>query len=94
MLFCRARERRSEVAEEKKKGWHSRRHETSRENGDARAAYQAEHGPEARQRKADKREETRETRTPQEQLALLDRRLGVGVGARRERTRLQAQIDA
>lgn len=94
MLFCRARERRSEMAEEKKKGWHSRRHETSRENGDARAAYQKEHGPEARQRKADEREETRDARSPREQLGLLDQRLGVGIGARRERARLQAQIDA
>lgn len=37
---------------------------------------------------AETRKITRELRTPQQQLAELDRRLGVGVGATRERARL------
>ena len=56
--------------------------------------YLEEHGPAARQRKADEREAAREARSPQERLKLLDQRLGVGVGAARERARLQAQIAA
>lgn len=36
----------------------------------------------------------RATRSPKQQLALLDQRLGTGQGAARERARLQAQIDA
>lgn len=47
-------------------------------------------------RKADEREELRMqlTPTPEEQLARLDKRLGKGMGARRERTRLQALLDS
>ena len=36
----------------------------------------------------------RDQRSPEEQIAVLDSRLGVGVGAVRERARLQAQIEA
>ena len=38
------------------------------------------------------RDEARAARSPQEQLALLDERLGKGIGAKRERERLLAQI--
>lgn len=37
------------------KGWFSRRHETDAANRDARLAYQREHGPSARKRKAAER---------------------------------------
>lgn len=47
---------------------------------------------EARQKEAAVRLEERSKRSPQEQLATLDRTLGVGVGAVRERARLQKLI--
>ena len=74
------------------KGWHSRRHVTSAEQTAAHEAYCGEHGRDARCRKADEREGARAARTPEEQIALLDRRLGVGQGATRERVRLHALI--
>lgn len=46
-----------------------------------------------RQKSAQELAEKRAQRTPQQQLEELDRRLGPGVGAVRERARLQAQID-
>lgn len=43
---------------------------------------------------ADARKADRASRSDVFQLALLDQRLGKGVGAKRERARLQARIDA
>ena len=43
-------------------------------------------------RKADEREALRAELTPQEKIARLDQRLGKDIGARRERTRLQALL--
>jgi hypothetical protein len=68
----------------------SRQHESSTAHYDASAAYRAEHGPEARRRKAKERAETRAKRTPLEQLDLLDAR---GFHANRERERLEKLID-
>ena len=72
-------------------GWFSRRHQTSaardeyREEMAAREAdFWARH---------DERVAARKSRSPQQQLAELDARLGKGVGAKKERKRLQAQID-
>jgi len=48
---------------------------------------------EAKRVEAEAREAARAGRTPQEQLAILDERLGVGQGAAKERARLQAEID-
>lgn len=47
-----------------------------------------------RQRSAQERAEARAERSPQEQLAELDKRLGEGKGAVKERARLQKQLDA
>lgn len=76
----------------KPKGWHSRRHQTAEAHFAAREAWQGLHGPEARRQRAKECEAARVPRAPEEQLAVLDERLGKGVGARKERTRLFAQL--
>ena|SRR3972149_4065181 len=43
---------------------------------------------EDRKKEADKQVSEREKRSPKQQLAILDKRLGKGVGAKKERTRL------
>lgn len=47
---------------------------------------------EKRQDEAKGRNEARATLTPEQQIEALDNRLGVGVGAERERARLAKQI--
>lgn len=83
---------RKEESEAKKKKWFSRRHETAEAYKEAQTIYLSEHGKNARQRKAEERQQIRDARTPKEQLKILDERLGVGQGAQKERTRLQALI--
>jgi hypothetical protein len=46
-----------------------------------------------RKEEAQKRQDARNHRTPEQQLALLDSRLGAGQGARKERARLAALIE-
>ena len=48
---------------------------------------------EARKQQAAEMHEARQTRTPKQQLALLDSRLGKGKGATKERARLLEQIN-
>lgn len=55
-----------------------------------RYGYRMEH----RRELANERAEARAQRTPQAQLAVLDARLGEGQGAKKERARLQALIEA
>ncbi len=76
------------MSESKKKGWFSRRHNTSEAHRTAYEAYRAEHGPDARRRKAGERTTERDARSAREQLAILDARLGKNVGASKERDRL------
>jgi hypothetical protein len=48
---------------------------------------------EAHRKAAEERQEARNARTPQQQLQRLDKLLGIGQGAKKERARLQALID-
>ena len=72
-----------------KKGF-SRRHETSEEHFAAQAQWHADHDL----AKVSWRQAERAHRTQQEQIALLDRRLGVGKGAAKERKRLMKPVPA
>lgn len=47
----------------------------------------------ARREKAEQRNQEAASRTPTEQLKRLDEKLGKGVGAKKERVRLQNKID-
>jgi len=73
-------------------GFHSRRNQTSEAQQSARATYESAHGPSARKKRAKERAQARARKTPRTQLASLDRRLGKGVGAQRERARLGARV--
>lgn len=59
----------------------------------SRARWHAEKSPEARRRRVRELSEERAARSPVEQIALLDKRLGPYQGAERERARLHALID-
>jgi hypothetical protein len=59
----------------------------------AREGYLSRHSRQARQDASAASRGARSTRTPEQQLARLDEKLGKGVGARRERARLQQEID-
>lgn len=60
----------------------------------ARTAWQANRGPAARRSRAITRNADRVKLSPTQRLALLDERLGAGVGATRERARLERLIAA
>ena len=57
------------------------------------ARMNAKYRVDERREDADKREEARSHRTPVQQMALLDSRLGQGSGAKKERAKLQTMID-
>jgi hypothetical protein len=78
----------SSTVDERPKNMFSRRHET-REAHDA-AYDQWERRWTSNFANADLRAKERAQRTPAQQLALLDERLGAGVGATKERARLTA----
>lgn len=80
-------------SEAKPAGWFSRRHGTREAHEAAREGYQSRHSKPARQGVAEANQGARSARTPEQQLAFLDSKLGKGVGAKRERARLQAMID-
>jgi hypothetical protein len=58
----------------------------------AQNQWNAMRSPEARRERAAWRTFERSLRSPQQQLAILDQRLGVGQGAKKERARLNAMI--
>ena len=72
------------ATEAKKANWFSRRHENSDAHRDAQDMWRESHGAE----RVAERQTERATRTPAQQIALLDQRLGVGQGAVKERARL------
>lgn len=82
------------MADQKCNGRATRRHPNCDAHYEAVAKYQAYHGKDARRKAAAERLEAREKLGPMEQLKELDRRLGKGVGARKERARLQALLDS
>lgn len=78
--------------EAKRQGWYSRRHKTDEEHRQNLAANSLATRRQARREDAAVRNELRAMRTPQQQMALLNQRLGVGKGARKERERLATLI--
>jgi uncharacterized protein YecT (DUF1311 family) len=76
--------------EAKKAKWFSCRHRTSEASRETRSARQKK--DDAKLNGAYRRQKASVQRTPQQQLRQLDERLGVGVGAKKERARLQALI--
>lgn len=74
----------------KPQGWFSRRYQTAEQHIEAQQARIAKE--EAYFARFNERVMARAKRTPAQQLAVLDERLGKGKGAKRERARLKAQL--
>ncbi len=71
------------------RGWHRA---NNSKHAEAVDKYREAHGPAARRSTAAIKKAERDQRTPQQQLAELDRRLGPGQGAKDERQRLMTLI--
>lgn len=71
--------------------WFSRRHETGEAHEIAKQRREKRAADKGLLMEVDS--VTRKQRTPQQQLAVLDQRLGAGKGAMRERARLAKQIE-
>lgn len=79
------------IDKRKTEGWFSRRHKTAEAHNEARAKRDTRVAQwEATMRE---NEQERAKRSPSQQLALLDKRLGKGRGAKKERARLKLQIE-
>ncbi len=78
--------------ESKPKDWYSRRHESRTQHDTAVEKYKSEHGRDGRKLNAEFDKAEREKLGPNAQLEQLDHRLGAGVGAKKERARLLAQL--
>ncbi|MBI2064682.1 MAG: hypothetical protein HYT62_01365 [Candidatus Yanofskybacteria bacterium] len=76
------------TTEAKKAGYFSRRHENSNAHRDAQDAWRERHAIEC----VAERQAERAERSAAQQIALLDRRLGVGQGATKERARLTKAV--
>ena len=73
-------------------GWFSRRYETAERHREAQDKRDAEKGSAAKAEQVVERRTERAAKTSQEQIAILDQRLGAGQGAVRERAKLTALI--
>ncbi len=74
-----------------KAGWFSRRNQTSGNHRKAREEREANQSTKSEMGR--RRDWEAKRRAPEEQLRRLDERLGVGIGASKERARLQALIE-
>lgn len=74
----------------KPQGWFSRRYQTAEKHIEAQQKREAK--VEAYFARFNERVQARANRTPAQQIAMLDQRLGKGKGAKRERARLEALI--
>ena len=78
----------SSAAEAKAARCHSRRHRTNEAHNNRTDWWMANKSPEAKRKAAESRQKIRSEIDTASQLKLLDERLGVGVGAVKERARL------
>lgn len=71
-------------------GWYSRKHQNGRAHMEARQEEEARIYE--REKVLEDNRKARKARSPQQQINVLDKRLGKGVGAKKERKRLLRKI--